>query len=360
MLFFEEGYFMDTKIYQHEGEPVEVLPPDPNAGALVKLKHYIVRLGQPNGPVRIVTQATNHKDAIAKAAQAAGVPVHSATSVQKIKYSALKKILGLLAAFLVLTNASVAGQVTEYAPESLLSFKQGFEKTEAGDWLGALTNLNRAIAIQPCGGYYYTRAKVKVHLQDLAGALADLNQSIALDSTNATNFCARGEVKFNQGDLPGALADLEQFLKMDPTNASNFQVRAWLLEQKGDWAGALTNLDVAISRLQPPAPEAVELLTRRALVKIKFGDADGALADCSHALELKPNCSDVYLVRGMARQQQRNWLALGDYAKAIELNPSNAVAYYYRAIMRDSKGETNLAAQDRQRARELDPKLAQK
>ncbi len=48
--------------------------------------------------------------------------------------------------------------------------------------------------------------------------------------------------------------------------------------------------------------------------------------------------------------------AIGDYNKAIELNPEYALAYYNRGICYKKLGETKKAEKDFQKAAELDLK----
>ncbi len=84
-----------------------------------------------------------------------------------------------------------------------------------------------------------------------------------------------------------------------------------------------------------------------------------AIRDYSAALESDPNFVDAYINRGQVRQSQRDFEgAIADYSKAIELKP-DAGAYYVRGTVRQAKRDMDGALVDYSRAISLDPNLAQ-
>jgi tetratricopeptide (TPR) repeat protein len=49
---------------------------------------------------------------------------------------------------------------------------------------------------------------------------------------------------------------------------------------------------------------------------------DGAIADCTKAIEIKPDFASAYLNRSVAKQVKGDWDgSTADYNKAVELNP---------------------------------------
>ena len=67
--------------------------------------------------------------------------------------------------------------------------------------------------------------------------------------------------------------------------------------------------------------------------KHELGDYNGAIADYTHAIQLKPNAAGFYALRGLARQQLGQYLdAIDDYDKAIQLKPDYAEAYSNRGL----------------------------
>jgi Flp pilus assembly protein TadD len=102
----------------------------------------------------------------------------------------------------------------------------------------------------------------------------------------------------------------------------------------------------------------------RGAEKGQKGDFNGALADFSKAIELKPDYAEAYNKRGLAKgglAKSPNDVdsALADYNKAIELKPDYAEAYYNRGVAKQAKGDKSGALADQNKAIELKPDYAQ-
>ena len=90
--------------------------------------------------------------------------------------------------------------------------------------------------------------------------------------------------------------------------------------------------------------------TKEWLTNAKAG-LDGAIADYTKAIELKPDYADAYYHRGLAKQAKCSfggfvWTergeldeAIADYTKAIELKPDYADAYYHRGLAKQASGD---------------------
>ena len=80
----------------------------------------------------------------------------------------------------------------------------------------------------------------------------------------------------------------------------------------------------------------------------KKGNYDGAITDFSKAIELNPNDEKAYWYRGSARQAKADLDgAIADYNKAIELNPTDAIAKAYlhraRVALTPNSAEAHIA-----------------
>ena len=96
---------------------------------------------------------------------------------------------------------------------------------------------------------------------------------------------------------------------------------------------------------------------------------DGAIADYTKAIELKPDYADAYYHRGLAKQAKCSfggfvWTergeldeAIADYTKAIELKPDYADAYYNRGLAKQAEGDLDGARVDCTKAIELKHKI---
>ena len=86
--------------------------------------------------------------------------------------------------------------------------------------------------------------------------------------------------------------------------------------------------------------------------KAASGDWEGAIADYTRAIELKPSFPDAYYNRGNAKQVKGDvGAALADFSKAIELKPDLAAAY-------NKRGEAKQAAEKETRLLETPPPSA--
>ncbi len=71
----------------------------------------------------------------------------------------------------------------------------------------------------------------------------------------------------------------------------------------------------------------------RGIAKLQLDDYAGAEADCSEALSRNPFKTEAYKVRGFARQQSgRDSLAITDYDKGLEYNPTDRYFLFYKAV----------------------------
>src|ERR1700683_3793659 len=84
------------------------------------------------------------------------------------------------------------------------------------------------------------------------------------------------------------------------------------------------------------------------------GDLDGAIADFTKAIELKPDDEETYLSRGFAKRAKGDLDgAIADFTKDIELKPDLAIAYNNRGEARYAKGDVEGAIVDYTRGIEL-------
>ena len=135
-------------------------------------------------------------------------------------------------------------------------------------------------------------------------------------------------------------------------------------------AGAGTAWILAPRRRPPPAPrtpapvarparEEAQALVIRAEAELGSRSYDAALGDYSRAIELDPTLARAWCGRGLARSSRDDvGGAYGDFARAIELDPTLALAWANRGSLHYVRGELDEARRDLDRAVELDPNLA--
>ena len=127
----------------------------------------------------------------------------------------------------------------------------GRTKWWLGDFHGAIEAYNKAVALEPkCGGYYSNRGQSELSLKMMSETLADFNQALRLDPKNAQAHFNRGTLEFlYQTNYPAALADLNQAIQLqsDPHEEDIFYWRGVTKEELGDYAGAAGDYQRALT-----------------------------------------------------------------------------------------------------------------
>ena len=135
------------------------------------------------------------------------------------------------------------------------------------------------------------------------------------------------------------------FLRADPPNPGPAQDAATV---------ANTNAAAAASKAYLES-----LYFAQGNAKAHKGDYDGAIGDYTRAIELNPQNCYSYCDRGMAKGQKGDLDgAISDFNQAIEINPRDCYSYYSRGYTKYLKGDLDGAITDDTQAIELNPRLA--
>ena len=149
--------------------------------------------------------------------------------------------------------AVVSGQM-EVALQMFNTLLEDTSRRE--DWQAVLTTfhaLEEASALPFAASmpytvlHYFLRGLARHELGDLAGAIADYDQAIALKPNDAVAYNSRGNARRTQGDLAGAIADYDQAIALKPDDAVAYNSRGNARRTQGDLAGAIADYDQAIA-----------------------------------------------------------------------------------------------------------------
>ncbi|MEZ5429033.1 MAG: TonB family protein [Pyrinomonadaceae bacterium] len=106
-----------------------------------------------------------------------------------------------------------------------------------------------------------------------------------------------------------------------------------------------------------PTPLDSAYYQKQANENIVRGEFDLAVGNYNKAIELNPQNTSIYVSRGQAFFNKKDYkLAVADYDKAIELNPNEVSAYSNRGISYERMGELEKAISDYKKVIELDEK----
>jgi tetratricopeptide (TPR) repeat protein len=128
------------------------------------------------------------------------------------------------------------------------------------------------------------RAKALRQTGDIDRCLADIEEAIRLDPTNAVAVAARGDVHLARKDYERALADYTKAASLDPDNGLIFVGRGMVHIATGDLDRAMADFEQAI-RVQPTL--AAGLYWRGVAKRLK-GDAAASEADIAAAKKIDP------------------------------------------------------------------------
>ncbi|RUL89726.1 serine/threonine-protein kinase [Tautonia sociabilis] len=213
-----------------------------------------------------------------------------------------------------------------------------------GDLDGALRQIDRAIALEPGQPILYRR---RSHLRrsggDLDGALADLERTLRLlppDASSvevADDWLTVGRIQQERGDLSAALEAIDRALSLAPDRAEAHRLRAVLLvklvgseaeDSSGRYREAIESLDEVV---RGGAADA-EIFKVRGLLRSKLGDAEGAIADYTIALEMAPDARTLVARGWLFVETKAVRLAVGDFDRAAGLDPDEPEALVGRGF----------------------------
>jgi len=203
----------------------------------------------------------------------------------------------------------------------------------------------------------YWRGVAERMLGQLHQAVQSFSESIELNPEFSEAYYRRGICYHYLGDDRLAIADF--------TEASNIsfddpRAALWLgftHAKMGNYLDALRAYSDAIAASDRFTPAYVN----RGLAYMALGENNKALVDFNDAVRLEPTNPDYYFKRGLAYEALgENQKAAESFAAAVEFNDKHAAAYRHLSDAMRQLGRTELAAQYRQRATQLEaPKKSQ-
>jgi len=236
-------------------------------------------------------------------------------------------------------------------------FMRGMARNDSGDQEGALQDFDQALTLSPNEPeYLYERGMVRCYVQDYAGAVADFDAFEAVATMQELVLMKRADSKYQLDDYAGAAADYDAALAENPANPEIRYLRAFVRADMEDWDGAVADF-TAVMTMEPIEGAMFDsrdrALLRRAQVKIRAADFEGAQADCDQALALDADDLEARFIRAKALVGLEKYAdAIADLDVVIERYPMPE-AVYDRGMAKQLMGDVDGADADLNQAAEM-------
>ncbi len=237
----------------------------------------------------------------------------------------------------------------------------------------------KAIVLQPGEAQpLLDRAYFLRQVYEPARAVTDFTAALELDRT-ASTLVSRGWAHDAGQNTTAAIDDMRAALELDPSHDEALTGEVYLLRFKGDFATALNRVE---DRLASAGEDRADWIALRGHVQAESGDAaagladldeantlkpgsshflnercwmkakanvelESAVADCTRAIELADNASDILDSRGVAYFRLGRFdEALADFDAALKLNPAQSGSLFMRSLTLAQLGRKDAAARD--------------
>jgi tetratricopeptide (TPR) repeat protein len=243
----------------------------------------------------------------------------------------IKVAAGILLGLILVSGCASMKEANKY-------YTLGMQMYNADNYDAAIENFNRAIELRSDQGpFYEKRGLAREKKGDLDGAIADYNSAVRLEPENSNYYELVVRIKIISKNYESAITDLKKLILIKPSY-SNYMLLGQLAHEKKDLDGAIAAYDTAI-QLEPDGSIAYFL---RGIAQKDKGDDTSAVADHEKALQVNPGKS-LYVYYFELAQWKYKIRSLEDTIRysteAILLNPKEYNAYIIRALAKKALGD---------------------
>lgn len=240
-------------------------------------------------------------------------------------------------------------------PDTHLS-RAGF-RFSSYDFAGTLVDMDKVIELEPMANYYGQRSTVHSKMLNFEASIADLEEAYALDPSpwRAMHLArelmwtgeaarareileyedgdedVRQELEFHFADLDALDGDpeaglwrLEDLLIEKPNNSGILNTKCWFM---GTWQIEIEEGVSVCTKAVENSGKAAAILDSRAMVFLRNGMLEEALADANAALDLEPGQSATVLLRGIIRREMGDKGGQADIDDALARDPDMVMKY---------------------------------
>jgi tetratricopeptide (TPR) repeat protein/predicted aspartyl protease len=238
--------------------------------------------------------------------------------------------------------------------------RRGAASAGRRDFPSAIADFDQAIKLDPTDAEsYYQRAMARWHEHQAVLAMADFDAALKIRPDGIPALMDRGALRLANKDDAGARADFDAIASLAPRDASLGLQIAEVYEHAGHFDEAINRFDSWIGA-NPKDDRMRTALSLRCWSRVAMNsNLDLALADCDAALKRGAPSSPFLDSRAMV------WLRLGKFDKSIadfktslRLQPKSAWALYGLGVAEQKNGMKGQADKDMQTAIAITPAIA--
>ena len=244
------------------------------------------------------------------------------------------------------------------APTDAAGFsRRGAAETSRRDYKAALSDLDRAIAMDPRNGQYVLeRARAQLLAGNSSAAFADLDLAAKVAPTDPQVRLARAESLLGRKRKSDAISDLEAVDAALPSQADDRLTVAAVFEQLDQFEKAIADYDLWITAHPDDSRQAAALNGRCWARALAGRDLPLALKDCDAALR-RVKSGAYFDSRGLVELRMGQYdRAIEDYSDALQRAPKTAWSLYGRGLARRHKKDPS-SQSDLDAAAAIDPAL---
>ncbi|HZV64883.1 MAG TPA: tetratricopeptide repeat protein, partial [Telluria sp.] len=193
------------------------------------------------------------------------------------------------------------------------------------DIAGSLADVEQSLSIKPHLTQLWGMAgSLRYQLNNLPGAIDALEKALYYEPNNIEHLLNLGEIKRQSGSLEVAIAVLEKATALAPENANVWALLGTVLQGSERSSEA----QAAYAKALTLAPEHAEVANNLGALAKAEGNWEDALRYFKRALAIKPNFVEAHNNLGVALQNMRRFdEAVASFRAALALMPEYAAAH---------------------------------
>jgi len=134
----------------------------------------------------------------------------------------MKKIFKILLFIVCFTLVSIAQEMN---PDAGKLYNEGNSLLKAGNYNGAISSYDKALAIEKDYRIYYQKGVAQKKTEDLAGAKASFEECLKLKTDFESGYNALGGVFFSLSDFSQAIANFEKALALSKDESTQTKIK---------------------------------------------------------------------------------------------------------------------------------------